>query len=378
MLVAGSMPENDNEIVIAMPSYNLDSADEYVGVEFESNLFRALRAEDTLSPLQNITVSGVVSSSEIHMKERTHFLIGDTTFDALHRYFYTRYTSSSRFVPDDPGVFGGEAENRLSLSHMPIKIDNDLPDDTIALPKSFAGPDSDVTVAGTLEISDYYRELTLDGMTLAFTDSNEDYGVYMNEATYARFALDDVYQISVLSGTDIGVKGLQKDIENIDKGPFTGTFKAVYPYASDTESDFSALVLLLQSIGMVALIFVAMVGSTLLTYLIFRAIINTKLHDYAIFRTIGANQGIIRRFIYIENLYVTAVAYVIFLAVALSVGRNASTGSIFYPLRTYSWFDYIVFLGLLVLMSLVVSSKYCKRIFKSSVSKTMRTEGELR
>ncbi len=376
VLAAGSMPENENEIVIAMPSYNIDSADDYVGVTFESNLFRAMRSEDSLYPLQTITVSGVVDSSEIHMRSgRNYFLIGNSTFESLHRYFYTRYTNRSQFIPDD-STDSDLFENRMA--NMPFKIDDTLPDNTIAYPKSFAGPDADLTVEGTLEISDYYRDLTLDDITIAFTDKDEDYGIYMNENTYERFAFDDVYQISVLTGTDYGIKGLQKDIENIGGTVFTGTYKAVYPYASQTESQFSALVLLLQSIGMVMLIFVTMVGSTLLTYLIFRAIINTKLHDYAIFRTIGANQGIIRRFIYIENLYVTVIAYVIFLSVALSVGQKATTNSIFYPIKTYSWVDYIIFLGLLVLMSLVVSSKYCKRIFKSSVSKTMRTEGELR
>ena len=103
-------------------------------------------------------------------------------------------------------------------------------------------------------------------------------------------------------------------------------------------------------------------------------IINTKLHDYAIFRTIGANQSVIKKFIYFENFYVVIISFLIFLGISLALPYDIPEP--FNAFKVFNIGKYFVYFLLLVLMALFVSRRYCNKIFSSSVSKTLKTDLE--
>jgi len=115
-----------------------------------------------------------------------------------------------------------------------------------------------------------------------------------------------------------------------------------------------------------------LLASILITYIIFKAIINTKMRDYAIFRTIGANQRTIKKIIYMEN-YLTAFAGFIVVATTMIIlsGQATFLSDI---LKYYLWYSYFVLLGLALFMAFSVSSRYCRKVFKESVHKTLKTE----
>ena len=148
----------------------------------------------------------------------------------------------------------------------------------------------------------------------------------------------------------------------------------IYPFDSNASDRFMATAILFMSIGMIGLIILTLAGSVLITYVIFKAIINTKLHDYAIFRTIGANKKAINIFIYIENLYVVLVAFVIFVAVNLSIPSGVKDFDFLLPLQMFNFLSYVILLFLLVIMSLLVSRRYCNKIFNQSVQSALKTD----
>jgi ABC-type antimicrobial peptide transport system permease subunit len=117
--------------------------------------------------------------------------------------------------------------------------------------------------------------------------------------------------------------------------------------------------------------------SVLVTYLITRLIYNTKLKDYAIFRTIGANKTVIIRFIYFENILTTTASFLTFLPVAIYLNLTATefapASGIFYSFHFYGVIHYLALFGTLLLIALLNSRKYCRRIFKESVSKTLKS-----
>jgi ABC-type antimicrobial peptide transport system permease subunit len=163
-------------------------------------------------------------------------------------------------------------------------------------------------------------------------------------------------------------------IEKIDNTLLTSKYKVIYPYDSVTNDDFMALGLLMTNIGLIILVTVTLTGSTLITYVIFKAIINTKMHDYAIFRTIGANKSLIKSFIYIENLYIVLVSYIIFLIVSLSIPLESVQRTVFYAIKVYNVWNYIVFFFLLIIMSLLISRRYCNKIFENTVQTTLKSD----
>jgi len=228
-----------------------------------------------------------------------------------------------------------------------------------------------------MTIEDYYDSRTIDDIELLVVD--DGYFIYnsillfMNEDTLDALTYEDIYQVSLLTDTDIGVQALLTELE---RGGLFAQYKAIYPYDSEPLSDDMGMILLLINLGLIAMVAVVIMGSTLITYVIFRAIINTKLHDYAIYRTIGANQGTIKAFIYVENLFIVLVAYAIFLAINLNIPSDITESSIFYVLKVYTFMNYMVFFLLMILMSLLISRKYSNRIFKNTVQTTLKTSME--
>ena len=214
---------------------------------------------------------------------------------------------------------------------------------------------------------------TINLNTLDLVDE-ANFNYQVNQFTFNKIFYDEVYQISVLTNTDIGVASFVRNVQKIQEPVLDFKYRVNYPYDSEASNDFEALILLVTSIGLILLIIVTLVGSTLITYVIFRAIINTKLHDYAIFRTIGANQNTIKGFIYLENLYVVGISYLIYLAVSISIPLKLAQDTALYALKVFNVWDYIVFFFLLVIMSLIISRKYCNRIFRQSVQKTLKAD----
>ncbi|MDT8337197.1 MAG: FtsX-like permease family protein, partial [Candidatus Izemoplasmatales bacterium] len=192
---------------------------------------------------------------------------------------------------------------------------------------------------------------------------------------YDKVFYDEVYQVSVITETSINVEGLMKTIARVRDG-VNYKYKVVYPYDSNVSNQFEGIILFIQNIGMIFLIIITISGSTLITYIIFKAIINTKLHDYAIFRTIGANQKVIKSFIYLENFYITVIAFLVFLIISIAIPNNLPEYSLFQAFKVFTIDKYFVYFILLVIMSLIVSRKYSNRIFSSSVSKTLKTDLE--
>ena len=186
---------------------------------------------------------------------------------------------------------------------------------------------------------------------------------------------EEVYQVSIMV-TDINRSvDLQDQISRITESGNT-KYKVVYPYDSSPLYDFEETFKILATIGMLILTAVTIIASSFLSYIIFKAIINTKLRDYSIFRTIGANQRVVRSFIYIENFIVFIIAYIIFLIISLTLPNKIPGFTLFDSLGVYSFLDYVMYFILLSLMSIFISQRYCNKIFQYSVSKTLKTELE--
>jgi ABC-type lipoprotein export system ATPase subunit len=382
ILVAGRMPAAEDEIVIAITGDRLDTPEDYLNHEFvdESSMY------SEASDIQSYTIVGIVDANLIYMDitntwSGAYIILSDLQFSDMAQSSYFSYVSSTNFVGEDtssnPVTYTG------NLGGYSIKIDNTLPNDLLVMPYYFYEMTCESSTyceaTGSFTLADYYVERTLENITIRYGTYNlqetDSLGyITLNQATFDKFVYDDVYQVSVIANTDLNVKDLVKDIGSIDKTILTSKFKVFYPFDSDTGDDFTGLVLMLLSIGKIALLTITVLGSTLITYVIFKAIINTKLHDYAIFRTIGANQKMIKYFIYLENIFVALLSFTLFLAVTIFLKTQSRVGGLVYSLQSYSIADYFGFFVILTIMSLIISRKYCSRIFTESVNRVLKAE----
>jgi hypothetical protein len=332
------------------------------------------------------TVVGVMDAAKIYMDvsnsySGAYFIISSDQFTELRKSAYFSYVSESLFlgIDQDSQTFISETP----LSYYQLKIDDTLPTGTIQMPTYYSDNYCDSNTyceaVGDYTFTDFYKTYTVNDITIRFESNTNDWlyddnFLRMSSDTLDLLVYDEIYQVSVISNTDLDVSRLVKAISNIDNTILTTKYKVFYPFDSNTSDNFTALLLLLSTVGIVALVTVMIIGSTLITYVIFKAIINTKLHDYAIFRTIGANQKMIRYFIYLENIFVVLISYFIFLGVSIFLKTQADVGGFFYSLKSFTFTDYLVFFVILTFMSLFISRKYCARIFNESVNRVLKAE----
>ncbi|MCK5731532.1 MAG: ATP-binding cassette domain-containing protein, partial [Tenericutes bacterium] len=373
----GRLPTSSSEIVVAVNTSVLNNYEDDMNKTFYSadgRYYSDSSLGDSYKVVGMINADSLSITNESY--DSTFIMVTDEKIEELRKDIYFNYTNASSIIGDTPD--DDEDSIADSLNNVRLEINETLLDDQIKTSKNRYYGECDDNICymtGTLLVRDYYVETEIEDITVIYDASINDYSaMYVNQATYDKIIYDDIYQVSIFTNTDIGVAGFVKDLQKINDGFLSLKYKVIYPFDANASNDFEALLVLAMNIGMIGLIIITMVGSTLITYVIFRAIINTKLHDYAIFRTIGANKKVIKSFIYLENLYVVLVSYAIFVTISLSVPADMSQMSLFEPLKVFDFWNFIVMFFLLISMSLVISRKYCNRIFRQSVQKTLKSD----
>lgn len=368
-LAHGEMPSNDYEIIYAAYEYEIG----YYADQLPITLTNQQGDDDT-----TYTIVGLVNNTELITADGagSHFymLVSDNLLEEARKQLYFQYVDSVQIINrvDDKVL--------VNVANYQIIIDDTIADNRIyASGEAFMTKcESELCTYNTdIVIEDFYQTQTFENLVLVVDSERTDYynALYMNSDTMNMFIYDDVYQVSLLTSTDIGVNSLVSTLQR-ERDGLLNTYKVLYPFDSEAAEEYEALLLLLTNIGMIVLNVAVLLGSTLITYVIFRAIINTKLGDYAIYRTIGANQNTIKAFIYTENLFVVVLSYVIFLTINLSVKDMISQDTILYALKVFDLWSYLVFFILLIIMSLIISRRYTNRIFSETVQTTLKTNLE--
>jgi len=357
----GDLPVDDDQVILAASNWTFDVGEDAVG-ETLTDPF-GFQTTDL-----SFEVSGMVSNDFMvgsSVRDQDIIFVSDAKWEFIKN---VQYFSKFGSVKIDFDQF----EYNILSDNLIIDPTLDDLEIRMSMQYSYYFCTNGCTVDAELSITDYYVDETYD-IDLILDDNLTNNRFYVNQNTYDLIFYDEIYQVSVMTNTDVNVEGLVKQIARLRDG-LTFKYKVVYPFDSVPFEEYQGLILIFANIGMIMVLLVTMIGSTFITYIIFKMIINTKLHDYAIFRTIGANQNVIKSFIYIENFYVVIIAFAFFLGLSLSLPNGIAEP--FNAFKVFNVSSYIIYFVLLVLMSLIVSRRYCNKIFSNSVSKTLKTDLE--
>jgi hypothetical protein len=358
----GSWPEEDDEIVLAVDDEYFEIAEDILNTYLVEGYgaFAGQREYEIKAVITNDIIPGN------KMKNYNFVYVSDQIWDVVSKEIFSNYVEANLHYP----MLGMDI--RLSKSN--LRIDPTLEDNEFRI----GSGSYNMFCSGVCEyeigfsVQTYYVDEDYDATLIVDDGTNNNY-IYLNQDTYDLIFYDEIYQVSLLTNTDINVDGLAKQIARTTD-TFGLKYKVIYPYDSAPIEQYMGLILLLANIGMLTVLIITMVGSTFITYIIFKMIINTKLHDYAIFRTIGANQNVIKKFIYFENFYVLIISFLIFLGISLALPYDIPEP--FNAFKVFTVTRYFVYFLLLLLMAIFVSRRYCNKIFSSSVSKTLKTDLE--
>lgn len=409
-LQSGRMPEADDEIVIILfsegeylLSYNL------VGLTVSETIYQTWQVP------REYEIVGVLLASEVGMENVLSdyglasfaYLVTDDLAEEYADQFYFSHLSDETFEGTsgaDPITISGELLPLYTdfLARNRIIIDDAVPDDTIRVEGyqsvyQSAGCAADLetcsfSATGTLTLTDFYGTTAHHSVTLeySFTNPEDELALPLSGTTplwfnpdeypltytmssqmMAEILPDEVYQLSAVTDDAAALRTLQIGLNLLHPGKLVMVTPA--EVAGGDMSIYDALsfffVYLFAVLGMGFVTFLSLMVTSLITRLVY----NTKLRDYAIFRTIGANQGTIRHFIFLENLMSSTGSFLLFLPLAVYLQTTATNQyGVFYGFTFFRLLHYLVLFALVLILSLLNSRKYCRRVFQESVNRTLK------
>ena len=382
VLSYGELPDEEGEVLLALPAAELEKSDLYLNNAYTMNGFSNIYLYDTAEYL----ITGLVDAGDLFMDETNDYIIvSDAEFARLVKVCYLAFTKTlSLDVLDSEGDDLGLGEwfsSMFMYNGLQILVDDSLTDSEIGFDTALSdylcydpygtGDHCGIEFAD-LTVEDAYHDLSLSDLEVTFID-NQWIAIYLSQNNYDRIFYSDIYQVSLLTKSDINVGRLVSDLVKIKDGT-EAKYNVVYPYEFETDDQFGSAMSFFQLLGMLMTVLATALASTLLSYIIFRAVINTKLKDYTIFRTVGATQGVIRLMIYLEDLFVALFSFLLFVVMTVSfkLSDAITRYSAFYGLKAFRFQDYVLFFVILILMSIFISGRYCNRIFKDTVTTTMK------
>lgn len=386
LLLAGELPDANDEVAVILSSTYVQSADIFLGTKVDKNYY----TNSDLVPQADFTVVGVFSMSDLNMMAASISYQETELFIAVSDSVYTEYEQLLTFNNITSSLFTGinsNSENITVTSNLfrpayyyygdtasmyNIILDESIADNRLeitgwnsSLPYEMCIDKESCLATGTLTFSDFYRTKTLSNITVRFEESNDNQ-IRMNSTTFALFVDADVYQVSLIGNVD----QMNFSLPVLHAGEYLVTYPYEQSKITNAVQDIYYFLSNMLASGL-ALFFVILV-TMMVTYLITRLVYNTKLRDYAIFRTIGANQNIIRWFIYLENTFMTTGTYLLFLPLAIYLKLSQGQYSALYGFSFYTVWSYIVLYVILLLIAFFNSRKYCRKIFKESVNRTLK------
>lgn len=368
-LVAGRLPEADNEVIFTAVKDDFDTGmlERILEKSFKINL-----GEDKEL---NVTVVGFAykpQSSNSFMYSGDLFAsdqLMSTMLTETYNYNSTVRTSINgkeqqyqegnafyRIVPNSH-VESGKAIASEEINNFYDKGDAKGKTITVTAENIF------YTQSVDLKVSDTYNKKTFEKKTgVSDYDSNNG-TIYVNQADYDTLFNKGNFQASVYV----------KDVKEMDQ-----TLEALSTMGYVTLPLKDILINMfneLTSIIRVPMTVILIVALFFIAYFVIRLILKSRSAYFSILRMLGLAKRNIRRILDVEMLLIVNIAYAVFLACVISVNTGLINIQYITNLVQYMRItDYIVLYVVVSLMAYLISGKFARSLFKKTAMGTYREE----
>lgn len=370
-LIAGRMPEADNEVVLAGDKDDYYFSDDmlpdlldkdykvYVGESKELTVKVVGLAYKT--PQQNSYTYGgdlFLSSSLLQeMMENTYSTSSKVTTTINGKAQEAAEGSSMyRIVPSDK-VAQGTAVGSEDLNNFYEK--GKAKDQTI----SISVKNIFYTESVNLKIADVYTKKTFEKLTGTKDYESNNGSIYINPADYRKLFDKGNYQATAYV-KDLRNLSMTKDALQTMGFTTLPLKEAMMNYADDVVSIIQVPIAV---VIIIALFFIA--------YFVIRLILRSRVSYFSILRMLGMARKNIRRILDVEMLTVINIAYAIFLVSVVLVNTGVIQVEYIRTLVEYlKVSDYVILYAIMVLMGYLISGKFARSLFKKTAMGSFREE----
>ena len=199
-----------------------------------------------------------------------------------------------------------------------------------------------------------------------YDEASSNNTIFINENDYNELYDKGTFQASVFVDNVKSVKIIDKELESLNYNTINVKDTLTKNYTAYNVISLT-VIKILYVISIIILFFVC--------YAVIKIILNSRKKYFSIIRILGATKGVCKDLLNIELLVDVNISYLIIIVLIMLTKRNIINIDYLDTLIKYLKLkDYIILYIVLILMSLLISMRYSRKIFKYSPLETERRE----
>ena len=377
-ILYGEMPKNDNEIIIYGASYNymLSNAPEKL-IGLECTISGSLIGQINDLKLKIAGIAHITDESEIDYRG-SYFYVSDTVLDTIRRY--VNINNSTTITKFNDKIFEGSSYSnqykvipnsnvREGYAIVPVSFDYMTRyNNARNYPIEITIENMYFTDTINLRISNTYDDYYFERLTGLDKDLFYSYdgAIFVNNKEYEELFNKGNYQSSVF------IKDVKEKDTTLQELQNSG-FKTLY--VKDTLQSYSGGTDVITNVITVGVLVVVGIALCLISYFIIKIILKSRNVYFSTIRILGATRKNAKSLLRIELFTVMNIAYFIVFGIIELVKNNIITNATLQSLVSYlTWTDFVITYLILFVISMVISNRYSKKLFKKSAMNTYRDE----
>lgn len=368
-ITKGKLPENDNEIVLlgSKDDYYLSyMQDELIGKElYISDMYTGeLDKSLPLKVVGIVLIDSDTSNTSIYVRQN---ILNKLSFQINQQFSEVKVNFEGKNYSQNSGEFRVVVNSNVPQGQVYMSKElNYLCDKENCIGKSLSITAKNIYYTDTinLTVTNYYTKKNLnkllglqeyDSLNGAIFINQDDYNNLFNKATYqSSIYVKDINKINE-TNTELQNMGLK-----------TLLIKDTLVDGGSTE-----IIRIFRTVVTIILI----ITLFFISYFVIRIILKSRNVYYSTIRMLGATKKISIQLLIIELLTVFNTSFIIFLiSMYLNYIKVINIGFLNTILEYLKLKDYITLYIILVIMSLLISIKFSKKLFKKSAISTIKEE----
>ena len=366
----GRMPENDDEIIAIAADYDYYLHDKYgetINIPFylsngsfvdKSSSYKIVGIQYSNSNLNNetefyVTDKAAVNFSKAYLYYNSNKKIRfNETFEEISSDASDRIVVPLNKVREGQAIISSEFNYSCKYENcynknITLKVNNQYYDDS-----------ANFKVISTYNKNNFTR---ITGLKHYW---NYEHAIFINPNEYNRLFNKGIYQSSVYIQD---IKLADETITNLSKLGYN-TF-AIKDHLEVYEPlEYMQIFTTIISIILIVVLFV-------ISYFVTRVILKSRKVYFSTIRMLGSTKNVCKNLLTIELLVISNLSFIIFLGSLVLTKINVITLGAFKMITDYFELKEIILLYVLInLMTLIISIKYSKKIFKSSVMNALKED----
>lgn len=351
----GNLPENDNEIVIKVPSYYYDF--EYNYEEIVKNEFKGYSNEDKYK------IVGII----IDDNSDTTFYFTDKALDKINFESKKEFTKIKYSFKDING------ESYFNNIYNEILPSDKVKKGSVVISRDWSYNCKDENCKNEkvnvkvdslyYKINDNYNVVNIydtDNIKKLTGYSDKYYGgIFISTSDYNSLFDRGNYQSAVFIKDAKLAKYTINDLENLN-------FKTLY--LKDTLMNLDDIERTIYRVTYLVVIGILIIVLFYISYFIIKLILKSRNSYYSTLRVLGSSLSVSKSLINIELLTIANMAYLLFIIFILLVKYSIIKANSLTILLSYMHIkDYILLYLILIFISLLLSFRYVRKLFKDTI-----------